>query len=81
MMKRILISVVLLFALSTCASVAEMSETGNPPKNWVNLYTAGVQIATKPKLIREPLNYLFGFISAATGGGMDLTIEDPASEE
>ncbi len=75
-MKRLILIAVFIL-LTSCASVNEMKTTGEPPESWSNLYSAGVKIVTVPKLVREPWNYLMGFVSAATGGGIDLSVEEP----
>ncbi len=74
---RRLILIALCTVLIGCASVNEMKTTGEPPESWTNLYSASVRIVTVPKLVREPWNYLMGFVSAATGGGIDLSVEEP----
>ena len=79
-MKRLYVSLFLIlmpFVLTSCAAWDEMGQTGEPPTEWVNRYRAMTKIVTEPKPIREVWNYGAGFIGAATGGGIDLVVEDP----
>ena len=82
-MKYLLI-IALLITLQGCGlgeAWDEMGDTGEPPVTWTNRYAAGVKIVTHASLVREPWNYVFGIVEAATSGGIDLTVEEPDEGE
>lgn len=75
---RKLLLILCVLALSSCAAINEMAETGEPPVRAANIYSGTVKSVMRAALIREPWNFAAGILSAATNGGIDLTVEEPA---